>query len=102
MSALRERHFQVLVAPVISEKATMVGERDNTVVFRVSPDSTKPEIKAAVEEIFKVRVKSVNVVTQKGKFKRFGRVVGRRSDVRKAYVTLEPGEVLDLFQGGGA
>jgi large subunit ribosomal protein L23 len=100
MSALKERHYQVLIAPVISEKSTQVGEKHNTVVFRVAPDATKPEIKAAVEGLFQVRVQGVRVVNVKGKTKRFGRISGRRSDVRKAYVTLEAGQELDLVAGG--
>jgi len=100
MSALKERHYQVLIAPVISEKSTQVGEKHNTVVFRVAPDATKPEIKAAVEGLFQVRVQGVRVVNVKGKTKRFGRISGRRSDVRKAYVTLEAGQELDLVVGG--
>ncbi len=100
MSALKERHYQVLIAPVISEKSTMLGEKNNTVVFRVAADAAKPEIKAAVEGLFQVRVQGVRVVNVKGKTKRFGRVTGRRSDVRKAYVTLEAGQELDLVAGG--
>ena len=100
MSALKERHYQVLIAPVISEKSTMLGEKRNTVVFRVAPDASKPEIKAAVEGLFQVRVQGVRVVNVKGKTKRFGRLSGRRCDVRKAYVTLEAGQELDLVAGG--
>lgn len=100
MSALTERHYQVLLAPVISEKSTLVGERRNTIVFRVAPDATKPEIKAAVEGLFNVRVQGVRVLNVKGKNKRFGRFAGRRSDLRKAYVTLEAGQELDLVAGG--
>jgi len=100
MSALKERHYQVLIAPIISEKSTWVGEKRNTVVFRVAPDATKPEIKAAVEGLFQVRVQGVRVVNVKGKTKRFGRISGRRSDVRKAYVTLEAGQELDFVAGG--
>jgi large subunit ribosomal protein L23 len=85
------RLMQVLVAPIVSEKATMVAEKSN---------ATKYEIKAAVELMFKVEVKGVSVVNTKGKTKRFGKSVGRRDNVRKAYVTLQPGQELNL--GGEA
>ena len=91
-----ERLMQVLLAPVISEKSTMIGEKRNQYVFRVCNDATKPEIKAAVELMFKVEVQGVSVVNTKGKTKRFGRSVGRRDNVRKAYVTLKPGQELNL------
>ena len=94
------RLMQVLVAPIVSEKATMVGEQSNAVLFKVLRDATKPEIKAAVELMFKVQVKGVSVVNQKGKVKRFGKTVGRRDHVRKAYVTLQPGQELNF--GGEA
>jgi large subunit ribosomal protein L23 len=83
------RLMQVLVAPIVSEKATMVADKTNSVTF-------KAEIKAAVELMFKVEVKGVSVVNTKGKTKRFGRSVGRRDNVRKAYVTLKPGQELNL------
>lgn len=95
----QERLLQVLVAPQISEKATMLVERDNQVVFVVLPDATKPEIKAAVEMLFKVRVSSVQVMNAKGKTKRFGRSIGRRSDVRKAFVCLESGQEINFAEG---
>lgn len=95
----QERLMQVLLAPQISEKATMLAERCNQVVFIVTPDATKPEIKAAVELLFKVRVGSVQVANAKGKIKRFGRTMGRRSDVRKAFVTLEPGQEINFAEG---
>ncbi|MEZ5646182.1 MAG: 50S ribosomal protein L23 [Burkholderiaceae bacterium] len=94
------RLMQVLVAPIVSEKATMVGEQTNTILFKVLRDATKPEIKAAVELLFKVEVDGVTVSNQKGKTKRFGRTVGRRDHVRKAYVTLKPGQELNF--GGEA
>ncbi|MDA7418801.1 50S ribosomal protein L23 [Xenophilus arseniciresistens] len=90
------RLLNVLVAPIVSEKATMVGEKSNAVTFKVLQDATKPEIKAAVELLFKVEVKGVSVANIKGKTKRFGRSVGRRDNVRKAYVTLKPGQELNL------
>ncbi len=90
------RLMQVLVAPIVSEKATMVGEKSNAVTFKVLQNATKPEIKAAVELLFKVEVKGVSVVNTKGKTKRFGKTVGRRDNVRKAYVMLKPGQELNL------
>ena len=90
------RLMQVLVGSVVSEKATAVAEKSNAVTFKVLRDATKPEIKAAVELMFKVEVKAVSVVNTKGKTKRFGRTVGRRDNVRKAYVTLKPGQELNL------
>ena len=90
------RLAQILVAPIISEKATRVGEKSNQVLFKVLRNATKPEIKAAVELMFKVEVKGVSVVNIKGKTKRFGRSVGRRDNLRKAYVTLKPGQELNL------
>ena len=95
-----ERLMKVLLAPVISEKATFVAEKNEQVVFLVTSDATKPEIKAAVELMFKVQVKGVSVLNQKGKTKRFGKTVGRRDHVRKAYVTLMPGQELNF--GGEA
>jgi large subunit ribosomal protein L23 len=80
----------------VSEKATMVAEKTNAVMFKVLQDATKPEIKAAVELMFKVEVKAVSVLNQKGKVKRFGRSMGRRDNVRKAYVTLKAGQEINL------
>jgi large subunit ribosomal protein L23 len=102
-----ERQFEegrlmaVLVAPIVSEKATMVGEKSNAVTFKVLQDATKPEIKAAVELMFKVEVESVSVVNTKGKTKRFGGRVGRRDHVKKAYVCLKAGQELN-FSGEAA
>jgi large subunit ribosomal protein L23 len=95
----QERLLQILLAPQISEKATMVAERNNQVIFVVTPDATKPEIKAAVELLFNVKVNSVQVANAKGKIKRFGRTMGRRSDVRKAFVTLEAGQEINFAEG---
>jgi large subunit ribosomal protein L23 len=95
------RLAQVLVAPIVSEKATSVAEKNNQVLFKVLRDATKPEIKAAVELMFKVEVKSVSTVTQKGKVKRFGKSTGRRDHVKKAYVALKPGQELN-FSGEAA
>ena len=91
----------VIVAPIISEKATRAGEKHNQVLFKVLRDATKPEIKAAVELLFKVEVASVNTLVQKGKAKRFGRNFGRRNHVKKAYVALKPGQELN-FSGEAA
>jgi large subunit ribosomal protein L23 len=95
------RLARVLVAPIVSEKATMVAEKRNQVLFKVLRDATKPEIKAAVELMFKVEVESVQTVTQKGKVKRFGRSIGRRDHVKKAYVSLKAGQEIN-FAGEGA
>ena len=91
----------VLVAPIISEKATRLGEKQNQVMFKVLRDATKPEIKAAVELMFKVEVASVSTSVQKGKTKRFGGRTGRRDHARKAYVSLKPGQELN-FSGEAA
>ena len=95
------RLMQVLVAPIVSEKATMVAEKSNAVTFKVLQNATKPEIKAAVELMFKVEVASVSTAVQKGKVKRFGRTIGRRDHVKKAYVSLKPGQELN-FSGEAA
>ena len=90
------RLMQVLLAPVVSEKATLVAEKNEQVVFEVAPDANKIEVKAAVELLFKVEVASVQVVNQKGKAKRFGRFMGRRDHVKKAYVALKPGQEINF------
>ena len=95
----QERLMQVLLAPQISEKATMLAERNNQVVFVVTPDATKPEVKAAVELLFKVEVDAVRIANAKGKSKRFGRFMGKRSDVRKAFVTLASGQEINFAEG---
>lgn len=94
------RLMNVLVAPIVSEKATMIGEKSNAVTFKVLQDATKPEIKAAVELMFKVEVLGVSVLNTKGKSKRFGKSMGRRDNVRKAYVTLKAGQELNLVGEG--
>ena len=94
------RLMQVLVAPIISEKATRVGENSNTVLFKVLRNASKPEIKAAVELLFNVKVQNVNVLNQKGKVKRFGKTIGRRDHVRKAYVTLAAGQEIQFGAEG--
>ena len=91
----------ILMAPIISEKATSVAEKNNQVLFKVLRDATKPEIKAAVELLFKVEVESVSTVVQKGKIKKFGRSIGRRDHVKKAYVALKAGQELN-FSGESA
>ena len=88
--------MQVLVAPIVSEKATMVAEKGNVFTVKVLQDATKYEIKAAVELMFKVSVQGVSVMNTKGKSKRFGRSMGRRDNVRKAYVTLVAGQEINL------
>ena len=95
------RLAQILVAPIVSEKATMAAEKHNQVLFKVLRDATKPEIKAAVELMFKVTVDSVQTVQHKGKTKRFGKSIGRRDHVKKAYVSLAAGQELN-FSGEGA
>lgn len=92
------RHYDVIVGPVITEKATTLSEL-NKVVFKVSKDSTKPQIKAAVEQLFDVKVKSVNTLVTKGKVKVFRGRKGQRSDVKKAVVTLEEGQTIDVTTG---
>lgn len=98
----QERLLQVLRAPQISEKATYVADKNEQVVFIVAPDATKPEVKAAVELLFKVEVKSVQISVLKGKAKRFGRFMGRRSNVKKAFVCLMPGQEINFAEGGAA
>lgn len=98
----QERLLQVLVAPQISEKATYIADKNEQVVFIVTPDATKPEVKAAVELLFKVQVKSVQIANLKGKIKRSGRTLGRRSDIRKAFVCLKPGQEINFAEGGAA
>jgi large subunit ribosomal protein L23 len=98
----QERLMKVILAPVISEKATLVGEKHRQVVFEVMPDATKAEIKAAVELLFKdqkVEVATVNVVNVKGKEKRHGRFVGRRKSVKKAYVSLKGDGDINFVEG---
>ena len=99
-----ERLMKVLLAPVVSEKGTFVGEKNNQYLFRVVTDATKPEIKAAVELMFstkdkKIEVVSVQVSNVLGKEKRFGRFIGRRKDWKKAYVRLMPGQEINFVAG---
>jgi len=96
MSANQERLMLVLLAPTVSEKSTFVGDKNNQVVFRVADSATKPEIKAAVELLFKVKVKGVQVSNVKGKEKRTGRIKGRRRNWKKAYVSLAQGQEINF------
>jgi large subunit ribosomal protein L23 len=97
----QERLMQVLLAPQVSEKATFIADKHEQVIFRVAPDATKPEVKGAVELLFKVAVKSVQIANVKGKHKKFGRVMGRRKSWKKAYVCLQPGQEINFVDGGG-
>ncbi|AHB04006.1 MULTISPECIES: 50S ribosomal protein L23 [Pandoraea] len=90
------RLYQVLLAPVISEKATLVADKNEQVVFQVARDANKQEVKAAVELLFKVEVESVQILNRKGKQKRFGRFMGRRDHEKKAYVSLKPGQEINF------
>ncbi|HKR16662.1 50S ribosomal protein L23 [Rhizorhapis sp.] len=96
--AIDNRHYDVVVAPVITEKSTLLSEH-NAVVFKVAKDASKPEIKAAVEALFGVSVKAVNTLVQKGKTKRWKGKPYTRSDVKKAIVTLAEGQSIDVTTG---
>ena len=98
----QQRLMQELLAPQISEKATFIADKNEQVVFRVVPSATKVEVKAAVEMLFKVSVASVQIANVKGKSKRSGRSVGRRSDWKKAFVCLKPGQEINFVDGGAA
>jgi|TARA_B110000305_G_scaffold241665_1_gene316837 large subunit ribosomal protein L23 len=95
----QERIFIVLKGPHVSEKATLVADLNNQYVFKVAPDATKIEIKAAVEALFEVSVTKVNVLNMKGKTKRTAKGMGKRNDVRKAYVTLAEGQEISFVAG---
>ncbi|MDB4021155.1 50S ribosomal protein L23 [Litorivicinus sp.] len=95
----QERIFVVLKGPHVSEKATLVADLNNQYVFKVAPDATKIEIKAAVEALFEVSVTKVNVLNMKGKTKRTAKGMGKRNDVRKAYVTLAEGQEISFVAG---
>ncbi|RYE52004.1 MAG: 50S ribosomal protein L23 [Rhizobiaceae bacterium] len=92
------RHYDVIRTPAITEKSTLVSE-NNQVVFNVAKDASKPEIKAAVEALFGVKVKAVNTLVRKGKTKRFKTTIGKQQDVKKAVVTLVEGQTLDVTTG---
>ena len=103
MSASNQnRLLQVLLAPQISEKATFIADKHEQVIFRVASDATKPEVKAAVELLFKVEVESVQMANVKGKEKRFGKFMGRRQGWKKAFVCLKPGQEINFAEGGNA
>ena len=97
-AAVDNRHFDVIVAPHITEKSTMLSEQ-NAVVFKVAKDASKPEIKAAVEALFNVKVTGVNTIVTKGKTKRWKGQAYQRSDAKKAIVTLAEGETIDITEG---
>ena len=94
----KERMYSIILAPVITEKSTM-GSENSQVTFKVTKDATKPEVKQAVEALFDVKVKAVNTLNQKGKIKRFRGRLGKRNDVKKAIVTLEEGQMIDVTTG---
>ncbi|MGP7795274.1 50S ribosomal protein L23 [Sphingomonas sp. CLY1604] len=96
--AVDNRHYDVIVAPHITEKATVLSEH-NAVVFKVANDATKPQIKAAVEAIFDVTVTGVNTIVQKGKTKKWKGAPYQRSDMKKAIVTLKDGQSIDVTEG---
>ena len=98
MSTSDPRHYDIILAPVITEKATIASEH-NKVMFKVASHATKPQIKEAVEKLFDVKVKSVNTLVTKGKVKMFRGMRGQRSDVKKAVVTLEEGQTIDVTTG---
>ncbi|MBO0754653.1 MAG: 50S ribosomal protein L23 [Bradyrhizobiaceae bacterium] len=98
MSTQDPRHYDVILSPVITEKATYASER-NQVVFNVARKATKPQIKEAVEKLFDVKVKNVNTLIRKGKIKAFRGAIGEQSDVKKAIVTLEEGHRIDVTTG---
>jgi large subunit ribosomal protein L23 len=98
MTTSDPRHYDVIIAPVITEKATMASEH-NKVTFKVRKSATKPQIKEAVEKLFDVKVKSVNTLIRGGKWKVFRNKVGQQSDVKRAIVTLEEGHRIDVTTG---
>ncbi len=98
MSISKERMYEVIRRPMITEKATLMSEY-NQVVFEVSMDASKPEIRAAIEELFKVKVNAINTLVQKGKAKKFRGRLGRRDDMKKAVVTLAEGQSIDVTTG---
>ena len=96
--SVKAEHYDVIRKPIITEKTTMASE-NGAVVFEVAIDSNKPSIKEAVESLFDVKVKAVNTTITKGKSKRFRGMLGKRRDVKKAYVTLEEGNTIDVSTG---
>jgi large subunit ribosomal protein L23 len=97
-TAVENRHYDIVLAPHITEKSTMLSE-NNAVVFKVAGTASKPEIKAAVEALFKVKVTGVNTIVQKGKTKRWMGTPYKRSDVKKAILTLAEGQSIDITEG---
>ncbi len=98
MSSKQDRLMTVLLAPIVSEKATNLAEKRNQIAFRVLQDATKAEIKASVELLFNVKVNSVNMINIAGKAKRFGKFNGRRNNIRKAYVCLAEGQEINFAE----
>jgi len=98
MSTTDPRHYDVILSPIITEKATLASDK-NQVMFRVARDATKPQIKEAVEKLFDVKVKCVNTLVRKGKVKAFKGTVGTQSPVKRAIVTLEEGHTIDVTTG---
>jgi large subunit ribosomal protein L23 len=98
MTSADPRHYDVIISPVITEKATLASER-NQVVFKVARTATKPQIKEAVEKLFDVKVKKVNTLVRKGKYKGFRGTFGEQSDSKRAIVTLEEGHRIDVTTG---
>ena len=93
-----EKHYDIIRSPVITEKSTLLSE-NNQVMFNVAKGATKPQIKAAVEALFEVKVSAVNTLNRKGKVKRFRGMIGKQNDVKKAIVTLVDGETIDVTTG---
>src|SRR3989338_5033201 len=98
-TANQNRLYQVILAPQVTEKATRIADKHQQIAFKLRTDATKPEVKAAVELLFKVEVDSVSVVNVKGKTKRTGRMMGHRQDWKKAYVSLKPGQEINFAAG---
>jgi len=98
-TANQNRLYQVILAPQVTEKATRIADKHQQIAFKVRADATKPEVKAAVELLFKVEVNAVSVINVKGKAKRTGRTMGHRQDWKKAYVSLKPGQEINFAAG---
>ncbi len=98
MKTKQDRLMTVLLGPIVSEKSTTIAEKNNQVAFKVLQDATKAEVKSAVELLFSVQVQSVNMINIKGKQKRFGSSMGRRNNVRKAYVCLKEGQEINFAE----
>jgi large subunit ribosomal protein L23 len=95
----KKSNYDVIIAPIITEKATLLSETGNQVIFKVAPTATKPEIKKAVEQLFNVKVAAVNTIVRKGKLKTFKGIRALQSDTKKAIVTLAPGQSIDIGSG---